>query len=92
MSTFRSTTRYAVVSSIGLWVLTVVLVGFSALSTTALDTLLLLSWMFLPLSVGINATAEPTCEKRQAVLYTLGSTIPLLGLIPASVYLGKTGS
>jgi len=45
-------------------------------------------WVFLPVAVGTNAVMNVQCPKQRAVLYTLGSAIPLFGVIPASVYLG----
>lgn len=90
MSTIQTTTRYGVGLAIALWVLTIILVGLFDLSTITGNALILLSWVLLPVSVASNATVEPTCEKLQAVLYTLGSAIPLLGIVPASIYLGTT--
>ena len=87
-----STGTLATVSFAGiiLWVLLFFVVGQTGGSHPAVVPAVVAAWVLLPVSVGMNATLEPRCSKRYAVLYTLGCAVPLFGIVPASVYLGYT--
>jgi hypothetical protein len=80
--------RLAVAVGIGVWILTILTVGMADLGSSIERGLVLGAWVALPATVALSTAIEPTCNKRQAIIFTLGSGIPIIGVIPASVYLG----
>jgi len=76
-----------IILGIVLWVLLFFVVGLTGGGHPAIVPATMTAWVLLPTSVGVNATLEPQCSKRYAVLYALACTIPLLGIVPASAYL-----
>ncbi len=79
---------FGIVVGLSLWVGLFILLGVSELPAAGVDALIIGAWVLLPASVATHGVVEPQCSKRRVVLYSLLSAVPLLGVIPASVYLG----
>jgi len=85
--TLAAASLAGIIIGIILWVVLFFVVGLTGGDHTAVVPATVAAWVVLPTSVGVNATLEPQCPKRYAVLYALACTIPLLGIVPASAYL-----
>lgn len=88
--TLATASLAGILLGIGLWVAVFFVVGLTGGTHPAITTMTVAAWVLLPTSVGVNATLEPQCPKRYAVLYALGGAVPLFGIVPASAYLGYT--
>ena len=86
--TLTTASLVRIITGIALWIVLFFVTGLGGGGHPAVVPATVTAWVLLPVSVGINATLEPQCPKRYAVLYTLACTIPLFGIVPASTYLG----
>lgn len=86
--TLATASLAGIVFGIALWIAMFVVIGVTGGGHPAIVPATVAAWVLLPASVGVNATLEPQCPKRYAVLYALACTVPLFGIVPASAYLG----
>lgn len=88
--TLATASLAGIIIGIALWVVLFFVIGLSGGDHAAVVPAIVTAWVLLPISVGVNATLEPRCPKRYAVLYALGCTLPLFSIVPASAYLAYT--
>jgi hypothetical protein len=86
--TLATASLAGIIFGIILWVVLFFVVGLTNGGHAALLPAVMAAWVLLPVSVGVNATLQPRCPKRYAVIYTLACTVPLFGIVPAATYLG----
>lgn len=79
----------AVSVGIALWAALFAVVAIFPAESPVPEYVALTAWVALPVAVGVAVLSDAECDKQTAVIYTLSSAVPLLGIIPASMYLGS---